>query len=118
MDPPSPSAASSGCKDSAAGARSSGSKDSAAGRVLTTGAGGASAEAEAHDDAKAPGKAPGQTTQTGLLYNRKGGPCLRPSQNTGRITWDEAAIAEHDKLRGTRQKIDEPDTPFARSPQN
>jgi len=32
---------------------------------------------------------------------------------TRRITWDEAVIAEHDKLRGTRMKIDEPDTPFA-----
>ena len=29
------------------------------------------------------------------------------------ITWDEEVIAEHDKLRGTRMKIDEPDTPFA-----
>lgn len=28
------------------------------------------------------------------------------------ITWDEQTIAEHDKLRGTRQKIDEPSTPF------
>ena len=30
-----------------------------------------------------------------------------------RIKWDEEAIAEHDKERGTRQKIDEPPTPFA-----
>ena len=30
-----------------------------------------------------------------------------------KITWDEEVIAEHDKLRGTRMKIDEPDTPFA-----
>uniref|UniRef100_A0A7S2H358 Protein phosphatase inhibitor 2 n=1 Tax=Octactis speculum TaxID=3111310 RepID=A0A7S2H358_9STRA len=29
------------------------------------------------------------------------------------IRWDEEIIAEHDKLRGTRMKIDEPDTPFA-----
>jgi len=28
------------------------------------------------------------------------------------ITWDEEAIAEHDKERGTRQKIDEPPTPY------
>jgi Protein phosphatase inhibitor 2 (IPP-2) len=28
------------------------------------------------------------------------------------IRWDEDTIAEHDKLRGTRQKIDEPDTPY------
>lgn len=38
----------------------------------------------------------------------------KPNQ---RVTWDEKAIAEHDKERGTRQKIDEPDTPFIRSPQ-
>jgi len=28
------------------------------------------------------------------------------------IRWDEETIAEHDKLRGTRQKIDEPSTPY------
>jgi hypothetical protein len=28
------------------------------------------------------------------------------------IAWDEPTIAEHDKDRGTRMKIDEPDTPF------
>eukprot|EP00611_Tribonema_gayanum_P007137 TRINITY_DN1649_c0_g2_i1.p2 TRINITY_DN1649_c0_g2~~TRINITY_DN1649_c0_g2_i1.p2 ORF type:complete len:248 (+),score=92.84 TRINITY_DN1649_c0_g2_i1:104-745(+) len=28
------------------------------------------------------------------------------------IRWDEATIEEHDKLRGTRQKINEPDTPY------
>ena len=28
------------------------------------------------------------------------------------IKWDEATIAEHDKERGTRQKIDEPPTPY------
>mmetsp|Transcript_129541 Transcript_129541/g.415313 ORF Transcript_129541/g.415313 Transcript_129541/m.415313 type:complete len:365 (-) Transcript_129541:16-1110(-) len=42
----------------------------------------------------------------------------RPKPKTlGRVTWDEEAITEHDKDRGTRQKIDEPDTPFAHSPQ-
>ena len=30
----------------------------------------------------------------------------------GRITWDEEAIAEHDLTRGTRMKIEEPDTPY------
>jgi len=30
------------------------------------------------------------------------------------VKFDEATIAEHDKLRGTRQKIDEPKTPFHR----
>ncbi|CAM9678416.1 unnamed protein product [Ectocarpus sp. 4 AP-2014] len=47
----------------------------------------------------------------------KGSPEARPrSQDRKRsevhITWDEPTIAEHDKLRGTRQKIDEPSTPY------
>ncbi|GMH83738.1 hypothetical protein TrST_g5878 [Triparma strigata] len=29
-----------------------------------------------------------------------------------KITFDEEGIAEHDLTRGTRQKIDEPDTPY------
>ena len=29
------------------------------------------------------------------------------------LKWDEAKIQEHDQLRGTRMKIDEPNTPFA-----
>eukprot|EP00397_Hematodinium_sp_SG-2012_P007256 GEMP01007298.1.p1 GENE.GEMP01007298.1~~GEMP01007298.1.p1 ORF type:complete len:708 (+),score=187.83 GEMP01007298.1:185-2125(+) len=32
------------------------------------------------------------------------------------VHWDEETIAEHDLERGTRQKIDEPDTPFVHSP--
>jgi len=28
------------------------------------------------------------------------------------LQWDEEVIAEHDQLRGTRMKIDEPDTPY------
>lgn len=28
------------------------------------------------------------------------------------VTWDEETIAEHDLLRGTRQKIEEPNTPY------
>ena len=36
-----------------------------------------------------------------------------PKKASIRIRWDEETIAEHDLLRGTRQKIDEPDTPFA-----
>ena len=28
------------------------------------------------------------------------------------LKWDEAAIEEHDQLRGTRMKIDEPNTPY------
>lgn len=30
----------------------------------------------------------------------------------GHLKWDEAKIQEHDQLRGTRQKIDEPNTPY------
>lgn len=41
----------------------------------------------------------------------------RRKVNKGHVHWDEQAIAEHDKERGTRQKIDEPDTPYVRSPQ-
>jgi len=33
----------------------------------------------------------------------------------GGIQWDEPTIAEHDKDRGTRMKIEEPDTPFNHS---
>jgi protein phosphatase inhibitor 2 len=29
-----------------------------------------------------------------------------------KITWDEVTIAEHDLDRGTRQKIEEPETPY------
>eukprot|EP00903_Cladosiphon_okamuranus_P006678 g6519.t1 len=54
------------------------------------------------------------------LGEGKGPPAAAPSpsQEFGRkrsevhITWDEPTIAEHDKLRGTRQKIDEPSTPY------
>mmetsp|Transcript_27368 Transcript_27368/g.40083 ORF Transcript_27368/g.40083 Transcript_27368/m.40083 type:complete len:209 (-) Transcript_27368:154-780(-) len=36
-----------------------------------------------------------------------------PSEKTDRhLQWDEKAIAEHDLLRGTRMKIEEPNTPF------
>mmetsp|Transcript_43136 Transcript_43136/g.101329 ORF Transcript_43136/g.101329 Transcript_43136/m.101329 type:complete len:614 (+) Transcript_43136:82-1923(+) len=41
----------------------------------------------------------------------------KKTRGTMRVTWDEKIIAEHDKERGTRQKIDEPDTPYIRSPQ-
>lgn len=35
-----------------------------------------------------------------------------PKISKEHIKWDEVIIEEHDKLRGTRQKIDEPKTPF------
>jgi len=34
------------------------------------------------------------------------------SSGRAKLTWDEETIAEHDKERGTRMKIDEPDTPY------
>ena len=33
----------------------------------------------------------------------------------GGLTWDEAKIEEHNKLRGTRMKIEEPNTPYNHS---
>eukprot|EP00933_Yihiella_yeosuensis_P043672 TRINITY_DN38605_c0_g1_i1.p1 TRINITY_DN38605_c0_g1~~TRINITY_DN38605_c0_g1_i1.p1 ORF type:complete len:191 (+),score=49.06 TRINITY_DN38605_c0_g1_i1:68-640(+) len=38
------------------------------------------------------------------------------STEAAHVSWDEENLAEHDKLRGTRQKIDEPKTPFVHSP--
>jgi len=40
-------------------------------------------------------------------------PALETNEKT-RVTFDEPVIAMHDEDRGTRMKIDEPDTPFAR----
>jgi len=34
------------------------------------------------------------------------------NKSKGGLKWDEAKIEEHDKLRGTRMKIDEPNTPY------
>jgi hypothetical protein len=36
-------------------------------------------------------------------------------KNSRHVTFDEEVIAEHDKERGTRMPIPEPDTPFLRS---
>ena len=47
--------------------------------------------------------------KTSLADNR-----LSAMATSEKITWDEDIIAEHDKLRGTRMKIDEPDTPYER----
>ena len=35
------------------------------------------------------------------------------NNNTRTLKWDEDKIKEHDQLRGTRMKIDEPNTPYA-----
>ena len=42
-----------------------------------------------------------------------------PTQNSSdskRVSFNEAELAEHDKDRGTRMVIPDPDTPFMRSP--
>jgi protein phosphatase inhibitor 2 len=36
----------------------------------------------------------------------------KDSKEKKHLKWDEEAIEEHDQLRGTRMKIDEPNTPF------
>ena len=36
----------------------------------------------------------------------------KKKKKTRTLKWDEAKIQEHDQLRGTRMRIDEPDTPF------
>jgi len=41
----------------------------------------------------------------------------RMTEEKKRVVWDEATIAEHDLERGTRQKIEEPNTPWMGSPQ-
>ncbi|XP_049852633.1 protein phosphatase inhibitor 2-like [Schistocerca gregaria] len=39
-------------------------------------------------------------------------PGKKKRKGISHITWDEDTIREHDKDRGTRQKIDEPKTPY------
>lgn len=36
----------------------------------------------------------------------------KAGETARKITWDEECIKEHDKERGTRQRIDEPNTPY------
>jgi len=45
--------------------------------------------------------------------NHKNNKSSKDAKNKKRLQWDEAKILEHNKLRGTRMKIDEPNTPFA-----
>lgn len=43
---------------------------------------------------------------------KKHGHKPRKNKPKGGLKWDEAKIEEHDKLRGTRMKIEEPNTPY------
>lgn len=44
--------------------------------------------------------------------NKKGGRAAARKRGDVHLKWDEDKIKEHDELRGTRMKIDEPNTPF------
>jgi protein phosphatase inhibitor 2 len=43
---------------------------------------------------------------------KKPAPQGKPSIEKKHLKWDEEVIEEHDQLRGTRMKIDEPNTPY------
>ncbi|CAE7618401.1 unnamed protein product [Symbiodinium sp. CCMP2592] len=63
-------------------------------------------------DQQAPEQTEGEAAdRPRALLSRK-----RPRAATSHVSWDEANLAEHDKERGTRQKIEEPPTPFVHSP--
>jgi protein phosphatase inhibitor 2 len=51
----------------------------------------------------------GTSTSTGKTNNNSSGKSKKQSKH---LKWDEQAIEEHDLLRGTRMKIDEPNTPY------
>jgi len=50
---------------------------------------------------------------TGNTNNRNKKKAAKKKKKNRTLKWDEAKIQEHDQLRGTRMKIDEPNTPFA-----
>merc|ERR1712087_262069 len=52
----------------------------------------------------------------GLRNSLKAHP-FAPNHVVKKFGWDEETIAEHDKERGTRQKIEEPNTPWILSPE-
>jgi len=63
---------------------------------------------------------PSEGNQTTPEENRRPGGIMQRGQKRRkpalRVTWDEASIAQQDLERGTRQKIEEPPTPWAHSP--
>jgi len=48
---------------------------------------------------------PGTDQVEGILNTGK-------AKKVMKVTWDEEQLAEHDKTRGTKMKIDEPKTPY------
>mmetsp|Transcript_3833 Transcript_3833/g.5055 ORF Transcript_3833/g.5055 Transcript_3833/m.5055 type:complete len:201 (-) Transcript_3833:45-647(-) len=61
----------------------------------------------------------GNNSGTNTPHNQRVKPVLKKNDDMQgekrerHLKWDEHAIEEHDKLRGTRMKIDEPNTPYA-----
>ena len=49
------------------------------------------------------------TTENSILIDEK---LPRKQLTKMRVTWDEEALAAHDKTRGQKMKIDEPKTPY------
>lgn len=52
-------------------------------------------------------------TPTSCLEQKQAASTKQKKKKNRTLKWDEAKIQEHDQLRGTRMKIDEPNTPFA-----
>jgi protein phosphatase inhibitor 2 len=53
------------------------------------------------------------TTSGGKKSKSRSNNNKKSSGKDKHLKWDEAKIKEHDELRGTRMKIEEPNTPFA-----
>lgn len=69
-------------------------------------------DSESEDDRKPSAREIGESD------HRRAKPALKKKKNQNNkdnnrhLKWDEAAIEEHDLLRGTRMKIEEPNTPY------
>merc|ERR1712032_718191 len=59
----------------------------------------------------------GPSPRRGGLRNSLKAHPFAPNHIVKKFGWDEETIAEHDKERGTRQKIEEPNTPWILSPE-
>eukprot|EP01082_Thalassiosira_pseudonana_P014443 g13075.t1 g13075 contig7:824696-825681(-) len=61
---------------------------------------------------KHPEAASSTKSNAAMLDNEGSGGAKTTGEEKKHLTWDEHAIEEHDLLRGTRMKIDEPNTPY------
>ena len=66
---------------------------------------------EVDDDRHSPPRSGTTTPSRAAKPALKKEPVLSPTEKK-HLKWDEKAIEEHDLLRGTRMKIDEPNTPY------